>query len=192
MVRWRSIIFSCWRLPCFSTFVGILNKDGTIDNAKSIKRLAEISVVYAKAGEYRNAWANVAWIVGCSTHSFAHTLTITHSPTHSLSHLLIHSLTHSFTYSLTHSLIPHIHQFTQPPTHQLTYMYISISYNSDKHLNYWSLLLTNPLSGYDVIAPSDMMDNRVSAIKQALAREQLGNKVSNWCVRYRQPLWAEL
>ena len=38
--------------------------------------------------------------------------------------------------------------------------------------------VTHPLSGYNVIAPSDMMDNRVSVIKQALAREQLGNKVS--------------
>ena len=33
-------------------------------------------------------------------------------------------------------------------------------------------------SGYHVVAPSDMMDNRVAAIKQTLAKEGLGNKVS--------------
>lgn len=31
-------------------FVGILREDGSIDNVASIKRLAEISVTYAKAG----------------------------------------------------------------------------------------------------------------------------------------------
>ena len=33
-------------------------------------------------------------------------------------------------------------------------------------------------AGYDVVAPSDMMDNRVSAIKQVLAQEGFGNKVN--------------
>ena len=33
------------------TYVGILNKDGTIDNEKSIQRLAEVALAYAKAGE---------------------------------------------------------------------------------------------------------------------------------------------
>ena len=30
---------------------GILNNDGTIDNAASIKRLAEVAVAYAEAGK---------------------------------------------------------------------------------------------------------------------------------------------
>lgn len=34
-------------------FVGILREDGSIDNVASIKRLAEISVTYAKAGMLR-------------------------------------------------------------------------------------------------------------------------------------------
>lgn len=33
-------------------FLGILNEDGSIENSKSIERLAEISVAYAKAGSF--------------------------------------------------------------------------------------------------------------------------------------------
>ena len=34
------------------------------------------------------------------------------------------------------------------------------------------------LVGFHVVAPSDMMDNRVFAIKTALNKEELGNKVT--------------
>ena len=33
---------------------GILNEDGSINNAPSIKRLAEVAVAYAKAGRIEN------------------------------------------------------------------------------------------------------------------------------------------
>ena len=35
---------------CVSVSVGILYEDGSINNAQSIKRLAEVAVAYAKAG----------------------------------------------------------------------------------------------------------------------------------------------
>ena len=31
-------------------YVGILNEDGSVDNDRSIKRLAQVAVAYAKAG----------------------------------------------------------------------------------------------------------------------------------------------
>ena len=34
--------------------VGILNEDGSINNAPSIKRLAEVAVAYARAGRVEN------------------------------------------------------------------------------------------------------------------------------------------
>lgn len=48
-------------------FVGILREDGSIDNVASIKRLAEISVTYAKAGmlrwsAYRNRSACISLV----------------------------------------------------------------------------------------------------------------------------------
>jgi len=33
------------------TKLGILNKDGSINNAKSIERLAQVAVAYAEAGK---------------------------------------------------------------------------------------------------------------------------------------------
>lgn len=52
-------------------FVGILREDGSIDNVASIKRLAEISVTYAKAGmlrwsAYRNSSACIS-LVDCDS-----------------------------------------------------------------------------------------------------------------------------
>ena len=41
-------VYVCMRM-CVPV-VGILNKDGSINNASSIKRLAEVAVAYAKAG----------------------------------------------------------------------------------------------------------------------------------------------
>ena len=43
-------IVSC-RYSCFSLIQGILNDDGTINNAASTQRLAEVSLAYAKAGK---------------------------------------------------------------------------------------------------------------------------------------------
>jgi len=43
-------IVSC-SYSCFSLIQGILNDDGTINNAASTQRLAEVSLAYAKAGK---------------------------------------------------------------------------------------------------------------------------------------------
>ena len=49
---------------------GILNKDGSINNPESIKRLAEVSLAYAKAGKkilqtLNNLWSLNIFIPGC-------------------------------------------------------------------------------------------------------------------------------
>jgi delta-aminolevulinic acid dehydratase/porphobilinogen synthase len=41
---------------------GVLNSDGTINNEASIKRLAEVAVAYAKAGDIFNQVVNVRFI----------------------------------------------------------------------------------------------------------------------------------
>ena len=122
--------------PPLAPVPGILCEDSTIDNAKSIQRLAEIAVAYSKAGEqcvilalWLKRWTMTAVALAAEILSGKKKLMLTN----------------------------------------LLFLYGNcIGY---------VFLAPCSFSGYHVVAPSDMMDNRVFAIKTALNQANLGNKV---------------